>query len=188
MYFNGLVFVKIRELLMVPEKKNQFHYFNTGLFLKKGCQLPSVTLHLIPFRLHRIINCRRQARAKYWLVKKKKKALWVNYWQNEIHLIPSWAAINNQLTINAITCVLRTLQLCPEILAHCKCLRLTLECGILWMSITRSDPKVRPSVLLCCPTTSDADFGGVAVETKTSWQYYVTFCCCTTDYSRGADW
>ncbi|MEQ5146204.1 hypothetical protein ABN231_18085 [Proteus mirabilis] len=47
-------------------------------------------------------------------------------------------------------------------------------------------PEVRLSVLLCWPTTSEVDVGGMAVEVEPSHQYSITFCCCVTDGSRGA--
>ena len=43
-----------------------------------------------------------------------------------------------------------------------------------------------PSILLCWPTTSEADGGGMAVEAEHSHHYSMTFCCCVTDGSRGA--
>ena len=46
-------------------------------------------------------------------------------------------------------------------------------------------PKVMPPVLLCEPTTSEADDGGMAVEVESSHQYSAICCCCVTDGSRG---
>ena len=40
-------------------------------------------------------------------------------------------------------------------------------------------------ILLCWPTTSEADVGDVAVEVEPSHQYSVKFCCRCTDDSRG---
>ena len=48
--------------------------------------------------------------------------------------------------------------------------------------------KVIPPILLCWPTTSNADVGGMAVEVEPSCQYSITLCCCVTDGSRGAVW
>ena len=45
-----------------------------------------------------------------------------------------------------------------------------------------------PPILLCLPTMSEADVGGMAVEVEPSWKYFITFCCCATDGSRGAVW
>jgi len=39
-----------------------------------------------------------------------------------------------------------------------------------------------------CPTVSEVDAGGIAVEVEPFHQYFVTFCCCVTDGSRGAVW
>ena len=52
----------------------------------------------------------------------------------------------------------------------------------------RAAPKVMPPILLCCPTMSEADVGGTAVETELSHEYPVIFCYCVTDGSRGAIW
>ena len=46
--------------------------------------------------------------------------------------------------------------------------------------------KVMPSILLCCPTVSEVDVGGTAVEVEPSQQHSITFYCCVTDGSRGA--
>ena len=46
--------------------------------------------------------------------------------------------------------------------------------------------KVMPPVLLCWPTTSEADVGSMAVEDEPSHQYPSACCCCVTDGSRGA--
>lgn len=64
----------------------------------------------------------------------------------------------------------------------------------LWQSLnsnsivyfTRTSPKVVPPFLLCSPTTSETDAGGMAGEVEYSHQYPVTCCCCVTDGSRGA--
>jgi len=42
-----------------------------------------------------------------------------------------------------------------------------------------------PPILLCLPTTSEADVGDMAVEVEPSRQYSVKFCCRATDDSRG---
>jgi len=39
-----------------------------------------------------------------------------------------------------------------------------------------------------CPTVSEVDAGGIAVEVEPFHQYFVTFCCRVTDDSRGAVW
>ena len=49
----------------------------------------------------------------------------------------------------------------------------------------RGAPKVMPPILLCWPTTSEANVGGIAVEAEPSHQYSVTFCGCETGGSRG---
>ena len=51
---------------------------------------------------------------------------------------------------------------------------------------TGADPKVMPPILLCWPTTSEADGGGVAGDVKPSRRYSVPFCSPMTDGSRGA--
>ena len=53
---------------------------------------------------------------------------------------------------------------------------------------TRAVPKVVPTVVLCWPTISEADVGGMAVWVEPSHQYSVTCCCHVTDGSRGAVW
>jgi len=50
----------------------------------------------------------------------------------------------------------------------------------------RADPKVMPPILLSQSTMSEVNFGGTAVESKSSHQYSVTFCCYVTDGSRRA--
>ena len=52
----------------------------------------------------------------------------------------------------------------------------------------RPAPKVIPPILLCWPMISDTNIGGMAVEVEPSHQYFITFCCCETDGSRGAVW
>jgi hypothetical protein len=52
----------------------------------------------------------------------------------------------------------------------------------------RVAPKLMLPILLCCPTTSEADVGDVAVEVEPSRQYSVKFCCRATDDSRGPVW
>jgi len=51
---------------------------------------------------------------------------------------------------------------------------------------TRVAPKLMPPILLCWPTMSEADVGGMAVEVEPSHHYSVKFCCRVTDDSRGA--
>ena len=51
--------------------------------------------------------------------------------------------------------------------------------------------KIMPPVLLCLPTMSEADGGGMTVEVPSnipSQQYSITCCCCATDGSSGAVW
>ena len=48
--------------------------------------------------------------------------------------------------------------------------------------------KVMPPILWCCPTISEVDVGGMAVEVEPSYQYSIIFCCYVTDGSRGAAW
>jgi len=51
---------------------------------------------------------------------------------------------------------------------------------------TRAVPKVIPPILGCWPTTPEADGGGMGVEVEPPHQYFITFCCCITDGSKGA--
>ena len=44
-----------------------------------------------------------------------------------------------------------------------------------------------PPIVLCWPTMSEADVGGMAVEIEPSCEYSVKFCYPTTDGSRGAN-
>ena len=66
------------------------------------------------------------------------------------------------------------------------------EMGILnlfkqgYVTLLRACPKVTSPILLCQPTISEVDFGGMAVEAEPSCQYSITFCCYVTDGSRGA--
>ena len=53
---------------------------------------------------------------------------------------------------------------------------------------TRTAPKLLPPILLCWPTTSEANVVDMAVEVELSRQYSVKFCCRATDDSRGAVW
>ena len=54
---------------------------------------------------------------------------------------------------------------------------------------TRAAPKVMPPFfLLHWPMMSEEDGGGTEGEAEPSCQYYLTFCCCATDGSRGALW
>ena len=46
--------------------------------------------------------------------------------------------------------------------------------------------EVRHPILLCWPTTSEANVVDMAVEVEPSRQYSVKFCCRATDDSRGA--
>ena len=48
--------------------------------------------------------------------------------------------------------------------------------------------KLMPPVLLCWPTTPEADVGDMSVEVEPSHQYSVKFCCHAADDSRGAVW
>ena len=50
--------------------------------------------------------------------------------------------------------------------------------------ITRTAPKVMPPILLCWPTTTEADVGDMTVEVEPSQQYSIKFCCRATDDSR----
>jgi len=45
-----------------------------------------------------------------------------------------------------------------------------------------------PSILLCWPTTSEVDVGGMAAEVQPSHQYPITFWCCVKDGNREAAW
>ena len=49
-----------------------------------------------------------------------------------------------------------------------------------------ASPKVMPSILLSCPTTSEMEVGAMAVEFEPSHQYPITFCCRVPDGSRRA--
>ena len=51
---------------------------------------------------------------------------------------------------------------------------------------TRAAPKLMPPILLCWPTTSEANVVDMAVEVEPAHQYSVKFCCRATDDSRGA--
>ena len=51
---------------------------------------------------------------------------------------------------------------------------------------TRAAPKVMPPILLCWPTTSEANVVDMEVEVDPSRQYSVKFCCRATDDSRRA--
>ena len=68
------------------------------------------------------------------------------------------------------------------------CMALKLEVLVFKGSkYTRAALKVVPPMLLCWPTTSEVDVGGVAVKVEPSNQYSIAFCCHVTDGSRGAD-
>ena len=49
--------------------------------------------------------------------------------------------------------------------------------GLLQWLRMKADLEVMPPILLCWPTVSEADVGGIAVEIEPSHQYSVTFCC-----------
>ena len=49
----------------------------------------------------------------------------------------------------------------------------------------RTALKITPPILLCLPTTPEADVGGMAVGLEPSHQYFITIFCCVTDGSRG---
>jgi len=50
----------------------------------------------------------------------------------------------------------------------------------------RASPKVTPPILLCWPTISQVNVGGMAVEVEHSHQHSITCCCHVTDGSRKA--
>ena len=50
----------------------------------------------------------------------------------------------------------------------------------------RAALEVMPPILLCWPTVSEADDGGMAAEVEPSHQCAITCCCCVTDGNRGA--
>jgi len=52
-------------------------------------------------------------------------------------------------------------------------------------SSVRAARKVISPVLLCWPTMSEMDVGGIPVGLESSHQYSITFHCCATDGSRG---
>ena len=49
----------------------------------------------------------------------------------------------------------------------------------------RAGLKVMPPIFFCWPMTSEAGAGNTAVEAEPSQQYFVMFCCCAKDGSRG---
>ena len=58
-----------------------------------------------------------------------------------------------------------------------------------WVSLdATAAPKVMPPILLCWPTTSEVDVGGMRTEAEPSRQYSIIFSCHTIDGSRGAVW
>jgi len=52
----------------------------------------------------------------------------------------------------------------------------------------RAAPKDMPHILLCWPTMSEADVGGLAVQYESPYQYSITCCSHATGGSRGAIW
>lgn len=50
----------------------------------------------------------------------------------------------------------------------------------------RASLNIMPLILLCLPPTSEADFGGIAVETESFHKYSIAVFCCETDGSRQA--
>jgi len=46
--------------------------------------------------------------------------------------------------------------------------------------------KVLRPILLCWPTLSESDVGGMTVDAEPSYVVIVTLCCCAIDGSRGA--
>jgi len=50
----------------------------------------------------------------------------------------------------------------------------------------RAGPKVTLPILLCRPTTSEANDHSMAVEAEPSHQYSITFCCHVMTDSRDA--
>ena len=52
----------------------------------------------------------------------------------------------------------------------------------------RAAPNVIFPILLCWPTTSEANVAGMAVDVEPSRQYSIKFCYRATDDSRGAVW
>jgi len=57
---------------------------------------------------------------------------------------------------------------------------------LIFGSNTRAAPKLMPPILLCWPTTSEANVVDMTVEVEPSRQYSVKFYCRATDDSRGA--
>lgn len=60
------------------------------------------------------------------------------------------------------------------------------EMDLCVLDIMRTASKVMSHILLCLPTTSEADFGGMAVECEVSHKYSITFCSSVTYVSKGA--
>ena len=65
---------------------------------------------------------------------------------------------------------------------------LTSEVRLSQRICARAALKILPPILLCWPTTSEVNVGGMAVEVEPSHQYPITCCCYVTDGSRGAIW
>jgi len=56
------------------------------------------------------------------------------------------------------------------------------------MHFMRAAPKVMPPILICFPTTSEMDVGGMAVEVQPSHRCSITCCCHVTDDSWEEVW
>jgi len=69
-------------------------------------------------------------------------------------------------------------------------LQISTECNVYRMlfSVLSTALKVLPPIILCWPSASEVDVGGMAVEVKPSHQHSVIFCCHVTDGSREAVW
>jgi len=67
-------------------------------------------------------------------------------------------------------------------------LQISTECNVYGMlfSVLSTALKVLPPIILCWPSASEVDVGGMAVEVKPSHQHSVIFCCDVTDSSREA--
>lgn len=51
---------------------------------------------------------------------------------------------------------------------------------------TKAAQKIMPPILLCWPTTSEADVCGMTVEVEPYGQHSIPCCCRVTDGRRGA--